>query len=723
MGRVNLVKNPRFHVNVTDGWTSPPTNWTATRVTSVPGVDLPAGCTAALKIEISSSATLGSTWWTLDIPVAEGSWLATTYAYLGSGAAYDTSVQVYWPGADGGGASLVSSSGFERLILDATDEATSCAAGNAKIGVYLNPSGTGDAVTLYLTGMQLEELPDDIDYDENPYLLPPYADGSSPGWVWDGTAHNSASHLISPVPKAGRPFASGFSLIATSPGGRTVDLSGVAEGFRCSGAEYGGFDTASWSQKTQYDLHYDELTPLGDVVARFDGETIFEGRITNVSKDMADNGECTRRVTARGYFDALKDDQAFIRCYVDQNLASWEDVSDGRRGFGLVTGQDDMAGINVVEGQTYVQYASDKIVYRLLSGGAPSSDKIKAFTCTLVDSIYGYGWEVDLVSRSTPSGSNIAVFWSSTGQTTYNLSFNNADLDPSDTGNVRCIVLRIRYTDSSPFSFVGMPSDPYGVKMTAYKVTSGTATTLAPEDIVADLVADHTTAGQRSFPDASGITVGQLTFSDPTTKLDAIEQVNSLLNWQYGFGPGGVFEYRQPWTAANAPDRNHYDLLWRDVSPSLTARFDDCYNRCVVRYSDRNGNPKTHTETTTSEALGALTRTASIVAPANVHGATDAEKVAEAFLVDHSEPVVTGNVPLTGSVRCIDGRERSALHAKPGDWVTFRDAPPEEERSHRIRRVELDVDRLTANVEVGREPYRLDRMMARMDMRVRKRRQ
>lgn len=557
------------------------------------------------------------------------------------------------------------------------------------------------------------------------FVLLPYGDGDTDGWVWDGTAHNSSSHQVRYVPQARRPFGAGVSLRVTSPGGRGVDLSQSCDGFSCSRDEWGGFDTATWEQKVDPRRYLEELAPLGDVLATFDGETIFEGRITDVGKEVRGEDGGVRRVTARGYFDALKDDEAFQRCYIDKDLTRWEDLpATNRGGFDVIAGQDDMAGVFAIESQKYEQNASARVVYRLLGGLATSGESLRYFGVTVVDTITDADWEVRLYSRATPAyANNLALLWTSTGTGTHNLTFNTADLDPGSTGTSRCLVLQVIHTGATVTSFVGYnPDNLPGAKLTAFTVKGSTVASASPENVIADLVADVTTAAQRSFPDATGLTVGQLVFDSPTTRLECIEQVNEMMRWQYGFKAGGVFEYRRPWPLAEIPDRSHYDLLWAEVAPSLSFDFSECYNRVVVRYSDKRGNQHTYTATATVAALGTLTRTASIEAPEGVFDATNAQTVAEAFLADHGKPVVSGRIPLTGLVRLIDGRERHCCHVAPGEYVSLRDAPPEEEHTLRITRVELDPGAQSSTIEIGRNPSRLDRLLARMQSKARRRR-
>lgn len=727
MGRINLVHNPRFHANVTDGWAAAPAGMTITRVTSVPGASLPAGADAAAKIVVGAGEN--RLWYWESDPVALSSlgYVVWGFSACAQRVQAETSFGVDLAFYDGADALIEAGGGYvgypvagefctQEGYLGGSIIPEGAASFRLRVVYGAGVGGAAQAETLYITQFQAE-------WGET---LAPYGDGSTDGWVWDGDAHNSASHQVRFVPRARRPFGAGFSLKVTSPGGRSVDLSDRAEGFSCSAVEWGGYDTAQWDMHVSPYSFYEELSPLGDVVATYDGETIFEGRLTDIGKELTGGDGCVRRMTARGYFDTLKDDETYQCCFVDQDLSRWEDLALSRVAFGTVTGQDDVVRINVLEEQKYVTGASCKVVYQLLGGAAPSGDSIHGFVCTIVDTIFGSGWEVDLITRATPQGANIAVVWSSTGTGTYNLSLDESELDPASTGNVRCLVLRVKYTGVPTFSFVGMdPDNPFGVELTASRVKASNAASMAPEDIVRDLVSDVTTAAQRDFPDATGFVVGQLVFDSPCTKLEAIEQVNELVRWQYGFGPGGVFTYRQPWEfelTPLCPDRSRYDIPYSDASPSLSYDFSGCYNAVVVRYTNKRGLAKTYRSTSSSNALGTLTRTASIDAPEGIHDAAGAAQVGTVFLRDNSEPVITGTVPLQGMVKLADGRERAALHVKCGEWVCFRDSPPEEQRGRRINRVDIDIDSLTLTASFGRESHFFDRMVARMDLRMKRRR-
>lgn len=735
MGRANYIRNPRFKTNATDGWDAGlkmRNEWgtdfiaytggdaSVARVTTAPK-QLPSGANAAARIRITgTSEDPRIIFWMSDaitygpgvLGCAAKCLITRPYA-IAPDPFGNFAIGILPFDADG---DLISGSsvgiiGAVNRWLDVGEVTGSMPSETDHVRFAVSYQGTA-AADLYITQAIIDEW-------ANAEVRIPYADGDSAGWAWDGAAHNSVSRQTRYVPQGRRPFGSGFNLRVASPGGRGVDLSGSCESFSCSNDQEGGFDTATWEHKVDPRRYIEELAPLGDVIATYDGTTVFEGRITDVGKEVRGEAGGVRSVTARGYFDALKDDESFRRCYIDKDLSRWEDLqSSNRGGFDVMVGQEDFAGISVIESQKYEQNASARLVYRLLDGDPVTGESLSYFGLVIVDTITSSDWKLRLYSRPSPSASSLALLWTSTDPGTHTLAFSAGDLDPDATGTARCIVLQMIHTGSGSFSFIGYdPDNMPGAKVTGFTAKAAGISTLSIENVIADMVSPVTTAAQRSFPDATGMVVRQLVFDEPTTRLDAIRQVNEIVTWQWGFKPGGVFEYRKPWNPATVPDRSHYDLLWQSVAPSLSFDFGECYNRCVVRYVDRRGNPRSYTATATAAALGTLTRTKVIQAPGGVYDATDAQTVADAFLSEHGRPVASGRILLQGRVRLMDGRTRHCCHMLPGEYITLRDAPSEEERTMRITRVEISPYEQSATIEVGRKPARLDRLLARMDAR------
>ena len=95
-------------------------------------------------------------------------------------------------------------------------------------------------------------------------------------------------------------------------GGRSIEH----DNLNLSEAEWGGFDSCSFDVKSRPDLHETGLEALAPVFVWFDGESIFEGRVTDPGKTVSADG-CTRHVECRGKHDDLKYDAAFRRLFID----------------------------------------------------------------------------------------------------------------------------------------------------------------------------------------------------------------------------------------------------------------------------------------------------------------------------------------------------------------------------------------------------------------------
>jgi hypothetical protein len=901
----NYVHNPRAHLNATDSWSAGGPD----RVTSAPWGALPAGADAAYRrwrhyggagLAQSYTQTLnGET--TLHLLCMAG--------VSGAGAAWlEGSFSITFEDGSHGFLSMEyeTHSGDHALAADqwhVIDVEAAVPEGAVYVSCAFDCYGdTADSYG-YMTLLSVGGLPI-------------YADGDSEGWSWEGDAHNSVSFGDGPAtpipPSEVQPT---YQLIV---GGRAIPH----EGLTCSESEWGGFDVCSFTVKSNPKLWERGLQALADVTVYYAGESIFEGRVADVGKEVSTSEGGVRRIDCRGHFDDLKDDGAFRRTFRDKDITGWADdqVDTNAGKFDVVVGDDlsanggtDIAIDGMTEGQKvtvngfvftavdgpgsakartferratggkaltisgfavdetitvntrtfravasegkdheltfdqrgshteqaqalaarinnpvwgcmnvtahnngaqvrmlcadtiscagsahasvssfttvaaeevqaetllaritdpvygcygvsatiigsstvrltseydievvgnsnaavsdfgdytsmaailqqddipYIVSNSRRLVYRITGGVCIPGEYLTGGTITLEDTITGGGsdWEVSLHLRGTPNGAD-HDHWTSGSEGTHTVHIGvGEDLEPTNTS--RCIVLRVKcITAATDYKFTGLAADSphYGARILKMDIRGSNAATMAPEDLIADLAADFTTAAQRNFPDDSGLLVGQMNFAEPTTRYECITTLNDLLRWQWGFGPGTVFTMRKPWTPANVPDRACYDLPYTLAAPSLTAPLDDCFNAVEVLYVDTKDRPKVYRHAGVSTALGDVTRRQSIQAPEGVHKAAGAAQTAEAYLADHLEPVPTGSVTVQGMVPLVNGKTRHALHIRPGEYMYFRDAPTEEERKVRITRVERTPDTQSSSLEFGRNPSRLDRLLARWD--------
>ena len=189
--RANYVINPRAHVDVT-GW-----EWSwpgVTRVTTVPGVDLPDGADAAFYSDVIVNGS------SLDMEEM----LLPEYALPGDQLSW--SCECYVEGVEQGDAWLSLAVCFytvnDYFDFGSVDDPLPLSGFVRKEGTVLIPEGEtmfgfyvttnelipdgADQAAIYLTKVMAEIGPSPGEY----------ADGDSEGWEWLGTEHESVSSLV-----------------------------------------------------------------------------------------------------------------------------------------------------------------------------------------------------------------------------------------------------------------------------------------------------------------------------------------------------------------------------------------------------------------------------------------------------------------------------------------------------------------------------------------------
>lgn len=186
----NLCPNPRFHYNVTDGWTFPdapgPLSYEATRVTTPP-VALPDGTDACVRVRWRLWGGANPVQTTKLIVPAD---TATVYAWamMYTDDAIDILHDIYAPYVtfyDAGDAPLYGAQ-LEKVI----------AAGAGFRAGYILQSVPDGAVTMSASFGGF--FHDETHFYVTKVLIgsaayADYGDGDSPGWAWVGEPHNSAS--------------------------------------------------------------------------------------------------------------------------------------------------------------------------------------------------------------------------------------------------------------------------------------------------------------------------------------------------------------------------------------------------------------------------------------------------------------------------------------------------------------------------------------------------
>ena len=271
-------------------------------------------------------------------------------------------------------------------------------------------------------------------------------------------------------------------------------------------------------------------------------------------------------VEATGYVGYLGDDEYFRRLYVDSSLANWQTDQSTKYADRFSVGIEDNDKL-VMRVSCYggdpVQVLHDGMncrAYWQLFDGITTTQQISAFKFGYQANNFADSLRCRLYGRDKLSGGSVnTLLW--TSPASYEPS-GDVSLDAEDIGDdVKVLVFKLdqvgevitQYTDTSGTSvdawalFCGIAFDDLRV------YASSLGANVTPERVVRDAVLTLVDDDHIDFPDTSSYALEHVDFSDPTTVQQAIEDMNAMLDWDYGFDDGQTFFFRKPWTAATVP--------------------------------------------------------------------------------------------------------------------------------------------------------------------------
>jgi len=302
------------------------------------------------------------------------------------------------------------------------------------------------------------------------------------------------------------------------------------------------------------------------------------------------------------------------------------------------------------------------------------------------------------------------------------------DLEDIDADAVRCIVMKLRgegtYYGPEPTREREDQTELSDIPAWGFKLKESTiwASSLrrnvTPERVVEDIVSPYWKGDRFWCPDVSGVECDQLVFeSIPFTRLDALQQVDSLLDWDYE-ATKTRFTYRKPTTLGAARDDELYPVSLADprFGTTITMAMDECFNGVRIAYSNKNERPKELIRWTESETLGDTQRAKVQEMPDQIRSKKQAGHAADLFLASHKEPPIAGAPTFVQSATVASGEDRDCLLMKPGELVIVNDAPRTYRRQEReISRVTLRPLEHKADVELGAKSRRFEKWLARLD--------
>ena len=247
------------------------------------------------------------------------------------------------------------------------------------------------------------------------------------------------------VPPAVPPVGSGLDVILTR-GSSVVHIGSSCEKTVTSRARKYGFEKASFELPDHLVTSwYDELQLGTDVQIIRDGLTCFEGRLTDPGVSVGSDDH-RRLVGARGYADALADNESARACFADSDFSDWRrPTKTAKHDFNIdsTTSNTGVIGAGNITaqakfGSTYASDAWGALCWWLYDG-IPTPDKIAGIEVT-----WHWNGKLDpnliLTSKlpiynlfADPRGMNGSNPWTRTKDNVYTTNGYDADNDLSAT--------------------------------------------------------------------------------------------------------------------------------------------------------------------------------------------------------------------------------------------------------------------------------------------------
>jgi len=493
----------------------------------------------------------------------------------------------------------------------------------------------------------------------------------------------------------------------------------------------GGFTSASIDvvppkSVSRYADNVNEPVAIRDV----NQHLLWEGRVEEPDIGFVEADRLT--IEATGYNGYLSDDEYFRRCYVDGIIASWETDQSTKYSDRFTVGieDDDKLVMRVScqggdPGQTLHDGMNCRAYWQLFDG-IPTTQQISAFKFHYTGDNLDVSLRCKLYGRDKLSGGSVnRLIWTSPATFAPD---DDVSLDAGDIGDdVTVLVWRFEqvgevvtsYTDADSSSvddwylFSGIAFDDLRV------YASDLGANVTPERIVRDAVLSLVDDDHIDFPDTSGYVLEHADFSDPTTVGQLIEDVNQMLDWNYGFDDGQTFFYRKPWTAATVP--GHQLIVTSFVDPNLgewgvRRDWQDCCNKVVAHYTRQNGRVSSVTVSDAEGPLGAQWKTKFLDLTDTCNSSSDATLVATQRLRDGLWPKPTGSIPMKGDAHLWGGVDVPAIYLRPGMMLVNLDVQPEKGGRMLVTSVAGRLVDREITLEVGTRSTRLDRLMARREL-------
>lgn len=456
---------------------------------------------------------------------------------------------------------------------------------------------------------------------------------------------------------------------------------------------------------------------------------LWEGRLEEPDLDFVEAERWT--VEATGYVGYLEDDEYFRRTYVDNSLTSWQTDQATRYAdrFSVGIEDDDKLVLRVAcyggdPGQVLADGMNCRAYWQLFDG-VTTTQQITAFKFHYLLSGLDTSLRCRLYGRDQLSGGSVnRLIWTAPAE------FDDEDdvsLDANDIGDdVRVLVFKFDQVGSTITEYTDLSSSVAdwslfsGIAYSDLRVfASDLNANVTPERVVRDAVLTLVDDDHIDFPDTSGFTLEHVDFGDPTTVGQAVQDMNAMLDWDWGFEDGQSFFFRKPWTVANVPMSELIVTSFVDpclVSWDVRRSYQDCYNKVVAHYLKPSGRMASVTVSDEEGPLGNTWRTKFLDLTDTCNNATDATTVATAYLRDGLWPKPTGSATIVDYAHLAAGIDVPAIYLRPGMRVVNLDLAPEDGGRMLVTSVTGSLLQRQITLEVGTLSNRMDRLLARREL-------
>ncbi len=668
----NLVPNPRFANNITDGWSLGGSITPTYLVGGTP--TLPPGTTAKLKLSTSGGTGTFRVAQFLEgqqdgngslISVTEGAKYAfSAWVYNPDQRAFIT--RVYWADKNGDWCTpsytdvAVSggSSGFVwcSVMHTAPSGAVMCQPS------FFPTDAAAPAYQVQITGVlfcQSETILGSGDY----------RDGEMSGYRWEGRRHNS------------------YSLREIN---RSWEIAREAQGIDFTTKMPGGFGKLSFVVSRSATRAYDDLKRSNDIKLALNGASLFEGWVHSVEPELGDNQRM--RVTCHGPWARYGEDQTWRRVYRDTSLRAWKtDQNDDAAGI-YYHDKADRLHIHIAKGITAPAGASHRLYYWLFDG-IPEGDRISQMSFHWETSLGNSSdWQVDIIGRDDPDNTDgEQTLWNRAG------TVGSGDATLSISPGCRCLVLRLRRTNSETIT-----TAERFVKLTNVAVNATPLTNVRVDTVVAD-IAGELAPSVVVPPEGSTYTIDHAAFRRFTSRAHAIRSVCHYVDGDYDYA---VWE-DDVFSADDRPDgaaipaaktivvqADRAGMVW-----SVRRDFDKAFDGVRVRYRVPHKGEGTELLELTRPA-GGYSRVKVLDHTRDHHMTTRmAAQIAGRFLRRWKAGTERGDVTLVGDVLSGNGVNIPAVTLRAGMWIDNISLP-----GHRP----LFISKVRTNLDTGEVTLRIN---------------